>query len=800
MDWLPDPGDYFGFGRSPAEPTFAGLTELNLDVLGALVERWDAVRADMAEMSVTAEHDMVGGAAHAGWRGENATVTRDFLGVTADRFRFAHERAHTVHGLLQTLHDDLAGVRRELLQLKATALERGVYVDQEGAVHPAEHPEMTLESVRLREFLPQEPFAEELPPGTYEAMVATDEDVRRIVDRATEADRLAARALERMADEDAGEQFARSPYPGAEAAHAALIREDATAFVELARDDELSATDLHRMDRYLEDHADDPRFAAFVVDEIGMAEYLLLADRTDRAATELNSAGPLANDLRAGLGTALSTSLRVPGDMSTAPPGSPAYAQWLQTGEGRDYTRRYEAFVDAGGSRLQGDTWLAADDRRIGFDVALDLLEASDVPVDDQFFFDATRDLIALEREDPDIWSHDRFPARPGDEGYPMVDPWDPQNDVVDRMLGMGAHSNPDAVTAFFDPEGPGADHLEYFLGDENGAGRRLDSGDGLRDIISVPSPGPGLAAALEAAATGLSPGGAPLPGETHQHSEATVRVAEEIWNNLSRDYQGASELSENDPARIAEGQVLESLRPALGNIAADYIADVQYALTTQEIEPRPEPHADLDSENMALMLHALGQEPDAYAAITAANEAYTYVTIDASLNGGSADEEARQGQLTAAMTGSGQVAGLMTDAHARAMYEGHIAADEAHNATVDQVQTWTERTLAATVDVGLEGIRGAGPAAVQMREAITEAVFGTFTQDNQATAEEQAQRTYANSQQYFREEVVLAAVESALERGDHDVSSEEASGYRSTATREADTGFSVGSTKSLHL
>ncbi|RBM20387.1 hypothetical protein [Streptomyces sp. PT12] len=796
MDWLPDPGDYFGFGRSSsAEPTFAGLTQLDLGALGALVERWETVRTDMEEMSVTAEHDMVGGAAHAGWRGENATVTRDFLGVTADRFRFAHERAHTVHGLLQTLHDDLTGVRRELLQLKATALERGVYIDPEGAVHPAEHRELTLEGVRLRQFMPTVPFAEELPPGTYEAMVATDEDIRRVVDRAAEADRLAARALQRLADEDAGEQFARSPYPSADAAHAALIREDATAFVELAQDDELSATDLRRMSRYLEDHADDPRFAAFVVDEIGMAEYLLLADRTDRAATELNSAGGLAGDLRAGLGTALSTSLGVPGDMSTAPPGSPAYAQWLQTGEGRDYTRRYEAFIDAGGSRLHGEAWLADDDRRIGFDVALDLLEASDVPVDDQFFFEATRDLIALERDNPDIWSHDRFPAQPGDEGYPMVDPWDARNDVVDRMLGVGAHSNPEAVTAFFDPAGPGAGHLEYFLGDENGAGRRLDSGDGLRDIISVPSPGPGLAAALEAAATGLPPGGVPLPGETHQHTEANVRVAEGIWNNLSRDYEPSTELRENGPARIGDGQVMESLRPALGAIAADYIPDIQQKLSGQHIFPYQEPRADFDDEHMASMLHDIGRDPDAYSAITAANNTFTYIATDLAING-EMEHSSPEQRLRAAATASGNVAGLMTDARVESISDSHLAADAAHNATVDQVEGWTNRVLASTLDAGLEGIRYGGPALVQLREVATESIFGTFREDNQVAAEHQATREYESSLIHHRENVVRDAVKQATENARPALSDEQIVIFENITTGQVEESFNDGSNR----
>ncbi|ONK11089.1 hypothetical protein [Streptomyces sp. MP131-18] len=786
--WLPPVPDIFGFGD--ARLTYTGLYQCDLATLAAAADQWETVESGLEELSMTARHDMLGGARDAGWAGENADATRPFIDRTCRRFEGAHAQARAIRSLLLDLHGDLLAGQRALRSLETTAREQGVLIDPEGVVRSVTPPHLTLPEALARQALPTE--SDETDAAAVHAMQETQEEIRRIVDTAAESDRLTARALTEMASAG-GEQFAGSPYNDATHAHDSLIAEDAAAFVALARQADPTAADLHRMNRLLEDHADDPEFAAHIVDTIGMEEYLLLAERTETTATRLNSDGTLAADLRQGLGTALSTSLRPAGDMSSAPPGSPAYLQWLQTSAGQQYQERYDAFHESGNRLLHEPSPLdrGSADQRVGYDVAFDLLEASDVPVDDQFFYQTTSRLIELEQETPGIWSHDRFPER---ESPWLPSPWDAKNDLVDRMLGIGAHSNPDAVTAFFDPEGPGAEHLDYFIGEGDEA-RHAAVGatpSPLHAQWQTTPPGPGLQAALEAAATGLPPGEPPPPGEHRTHSEANARVAETVWNEFAADYAGSDELSDIKTPRIAEGEPFADLRPALGAIAADYMPDVQQTLSGARFEPRPEPQAEFDPGRMSLMLFDIGTAPEAYASITAANEAYTHVAVDQAVNGDWPDEGERMRHLGYAAASSGQVTGIMTDARATAVYEQHIASDSQFNTTLGQVGTWTERALSSTVDEGLGRIPVVGPPAAELRSALTESIFGSFTRDSQPTAAEQTNRNYAETKEYY-ETYMRDAVEDAARRGGIDVEVGEADDLKSTASLQFGGGFEDG-------
>ncbi|MDT0441261.1 hypothetical protein [Streptomyces johnsoniae] len=154
---------------------------------------------------------------------------------------------------------------------------------------------------------------------------------------------------------------------------------------------------------------------------------------------------------------------------------------------------------------------------------------------------------------------------------------------------------------------------------------------------------------------------------------------------------------------------------------------DVHHALGGMEIEPRPDPQADFEDEYMALMLFDLGKEPDAYASLTAANEVYTYVAVDAAVN---------------------------------------------HDWGTNE-----ERRFAVQERIPL-----AGPLAVSLRAGLTEMVFGAFEHDSQATAEDQATREYERSLNYYRDVVVTGAVDEALARGDYGLSDEEERAVRNGA------------------
>ncbi len=135
--------------------------------------------------------------------------------------------------------------------------------------------------------------------------------------------------------------------------------------------------------------------------------------------------------------------------------------------------------------------------------------------------------------------------------------------------------NNPAAVTAFFDPDGNGTgenhvsnNHLDYFIGEGEDSRKPPRVLFEYTSAFGYSSPGsPGLAAALETAATGLTPGSQPGADYTG-HSPANARIAEQVWNTFAA-----------DPSRVAADSAFEYLAPTLGHIGADYMSDIYLAV-----------------------------------------------------------------------------------------------------------------------------------------------------------------------------------------------------------------------------
>jgi hypothetical protein len=538
-------------------------------------------------------------------------------------------------------------------------------------------------------------------------------------------------------------------------------QDQADEFIELAEQETLTEEGLRQMSHLLAQWEENPDFAGYLVDEMGMDEYLRLAQRIDDALASpdnrfLSSNPGLSFNLTQQMGEVLASSLQVPGDMGTIPlatsldtihEGYTPYQDWVENNvQGQRYQARLDAFNEAGMQTLytegigHNSHYVGTFDGRTGYDVAMDLLEQSDVPIDEQFFNQTMNHLIDLELEDPDAWSTIRY--LPEDGRYPPEDPTvPPKNDVVDRLLGIGAQ-NPDAVESFFDPED--TNRLEYFIG----------SGENTRQTPYEEMDSPGLAAALEAASTGVPPG--ITPDETFQgHSLTNVRIAEAVWNTFAAEYESAPSAEDVEFSRIIMGGEFESLRPALGQIAASYIPDIQLAITGKPIEPPPETAADFDNEgHTEMLLYELGKDPGTYRAVTAANEAFTYLTVDSAINGQyDSDEATRSERVEWASEASGTIAGLMADARSTAVYDQQIAEDEEFNASVEEVQGLT--------DLGLSFLTGSIPNPVVSElagwaaEDISASIFGTVQADHGMQAEEQGARQRHEARASHRDDVI---------------------------------------------
>ncbi|MDT0308628.1 hypothetical protein RM780_16915 [Streptomyces sp. DSM 44917] len=742
---------------------FRQLSSLRLGSLEEAVRQWAQVRDSFEDMAGRAQRDMVGAAEGAEWRGENASVTRPFIATTSRKYRFGFEQARAIHSLLQDLWSTLRESRGALESVVAEAGGRRVRVDAEGVARTMDPPHQSLAEasgavggavVGLGNY-------GELTPEQIDALGATENGIRRALETATEAHEVAVRALREIIATDRG-SFSDTAYNDGDDPQRVQTLADAETFARLAGGEgQVTAANAAAMRDLLIEHGDDPLFAQAVIDSLGMEEFLRLSQRVDDSATRLDSADVPVGDLQNRLGTAFSTAMQPPDHLASEPHGSQAWNAWLRTGEGHRYQERLEDLREAGTRQLH---WQAmpfglpdVGDERIGYDVALDLLDRAEGDLDGHLFTDVLDGMIEQERDNPMAWAGNRYTGEEGEGGL------DPRNDPVDRLLGLGAERSPDAVTAWFDP-GPEGDtsRLDYFLGGdpaegEEGGRRAVRLGD-PQDFAAMfegqfPQ-SPGLVAAVEVAATGVLPGDPVWPDD--QHSQANRNIAEHVWNSFAA-----------DRPRVADngGQ----FAPMLGHIGAEYIADLQNAVNgSSDGVAVTDPEVALDIEHSGSLLWDLGQNQEAYERLTAANVSQLFGAAEIAANGDYSDDAFRNDALESVVFRGGQVAGILSDAHATALYTDRIEADAAHNARVDEIAMWVDRGLNTAIYAGMGG---PAPGTASLMDAlesdVVDAVRDMYHEDNSAAAQEDSENQFGRARTRYQE-IAWEAVSSAFSRAEH--------------------------------
>ncbi|MEV8118161.1 hypothetical protein ACFV0Z_17665 [Streptomyces xiamenensis] len=732
-----------------ANVTYESVRNADLNTLSGAVDSLSGLTAKLTELEQDAA--AMNGMAHGSlWAGLNATVSRAHIRRTAGKFTHARTQAEALHNILHDLLTDLRGCQDGLLRLEANSEAEGFRISPEGVVSSAGPPHLRLDQLNAGIGMGGigEPDPEGVSPETQQAMWHAHSRINEIVEKAGESDGIAARALTDILAEGNG-RFSHTDLTGIDDARENQVQQDAEATAVLAGKENKTPADWRLMGDYFALHADDPEFANHVIDTLGMEQYLTLAQELDHSATELASANLDIDGIRTGMANTLNTAMQPSIDISTHPPGSGAYQNWLRTEEGQAYERRLNALNALGPERLhepEEPAWLdSVQDNRIGYDLFLDLMESADAPMNDIFYYDMLDGMVAAEKESPIVWSGERYPDN--EHG------WDPKNNGTDRLLALGARHNVEATTHFFDPDR--TDNLGYFIGDGEKSRNLFYGSDLTQSLLSGRSfnEAPGLTAALETAATGRPSGGAPGPGY-EGHSEVNIRIAEEVWNTYAE-----------DPARSRGDLNSPDMRPTLGTIAADYIADISHAVTDVTHDNQ---EADF-SNHTATLLHEVGKNVDAYQLITAANLYDMNLAMDGAVNEHGHNESALQTAAGNVANRNGQVSGILTDAHATARYDDQIAADAAANASVDQWEEMASVLLGGAV-YGSVPLSGSASMTDSFVQGANSSIFESFRVDNSIEARHQEDRNYSNSRTAYVG-ATTDALDLALERAQIDTS-----------------------------
>ncbi|MFD7509070.1 hypothetical protein ACFV5N_06940 [Streptomyces sp. NPDC059853] len=725
-----------------ANVTYASVRNADLGPLDSTVTSLATLTAKLGEMEQDAA--AMNGMAHGSlWTGLNATVSKAYIHRTAGKFTDAHTQAEALHSILRDLLTDLRGCQDGLIRLETNSEAEGFRISPEGVISSAQPPHLRLSQLNAGVGTGGigEPDPESVPPETQQAMWHAQTRINEIIEKAGESDTIAARALTDLLAEGNG-RFVHTDLTGIDDARENQVQQDAEAVTFLAGKENKTAADWRMLGDYFALHADNPEFAHYVVDTIGLDNYLALVQDLDRSGSELASANVDVAAIKAGMGNTLNTVMQPSIDVSTHSPGSAAYNSWLVTPEGQAYAERLEELNALGPKTQERHSWWAgrSTEEKTGYDLFLDLMESADKPMNDVFYYDMLDGMVAAEKGNPAVWVGDRYPE--------TENGWDPRNNGTDRLLGLGAQNNVDATTLFFDPAEN--DNLEYFTGDSEESRKlvfsRLPHLFGDHTYNSAP----GLNSALETATTGRPSGGTAWPGY-EGHSDANIRIAEQLWNAYAE-----------DPARSRGDVFTPDLRPALGTVAADYIADVSYAaygVSEKDSQPR---EAMFDRVHSSSLLWEVGKDPDSYRNISVANQALLYSEMDAIVTANSEDVDEIAKEATRTANRTSHIAGIMTGAYADARYEEQLATDAEHNASIGNVQQAVEFFMGGAV---YGSISNGGMASMTdaVQGSMTDALFDKFYMDNSITSADQAAKTY-NTSRVATGDSAAAAATAALE------------------------------------
>ncbi|MBK3529972.1 DUF6571 family protein [Streptomyces rubiginosohelvolus] len=231
--------------------TFQELNDLRLGKLQSAVADWQAMIdklvkvADGGDSEISAA-DLAAKAKAADWKGQNATVTKEFVTVTAREFDDVVTVARSVHTILSGAHGKLTKHKSDLAEAVSRAAKKNIYVNDKGVVNAA------VPS-------PQAAGSAKIEPPTQAEIDAVAKEISTILTAASETDSTAATALRFHAKDKHG--FESSGFNNFDSAQKSI--EDSDELIRLGKLDPSKITNeqLERFNALLKAHPNDPVFA-----------------------------------------------------------------------------------------------------------------------------------------------------------------------------------------------------------------------------------------------------------------------------------------------------------------------------------------------------------------------------------------------------------------------------------------------------------------------------------------------------------------------------------------------------------
>ncbi|MFF2745539.1 hypothetical protein ACFVVA_08350 [Kitasatospora sp. NPDC058048] len=749
--------------------TFSQLQQVDLGGLASaagdfenLVRKWD--------LTQRMQNEVIGTIQQSGWHGDAAGLANAKLTWARDQIHAAFEEASALAKTLRDAHTEITAAKKDLTTAVQNATHEGLTVDGEGAVHWP--PPTTQEDKKDPEYA-----------RSWKAKAETAaKAIGDAIDRATEADQDASRALGDDTGSD-GTAFNANPVGG-------IPEEEAKAATYiLGLGDQASDAQLKHLQEILDHHKSDPRFATSFYGNQDpatfMAKYGAMAQSGDYANSPARSAAIKGIQQDLGLTLATATDTKQPLHVSD------------------EWEKRFRA---AGATQIPLRPGADPAKSPYGYQIMANLLRNG--TYDAHFLNPIAAHVTQLTQENPTRWEVPAYRSGgyPFDEfkfiGQPDKDGnlkgFNPLSGILDAF----GHS-PEAATKFFNdpvttynPDGSvkstGGQNTYFKLFTDSGNNSVLvDMNYPLRPLEGGPADpnnvGP-LGHALEAAATGRA--WDDTEGKYPPHTAEMNAVMKQVVDRFG---------SGDGPATL-RGGVFADLNGSIGNMAANYIGDIENSLDG----PGPNntnSHARLsvpgvpalfDQSQVSVLLSTVGRNPDAYASIATAQQTYQTAQIEQVI----ATREPH-GDLTAAVENvtrpGGQVAGILTKAVSDEIYENHAASDQQYNDALDSKKEIAKMVWDYTGGIAADKVPHVGGMINEKVDELMTQVADSYKVDTTNEARDDAQRRTAVAVG-GAQQAVINAVEGASRDAGLD------QGYVNTLANRAKQTFSEGWTNGQAL
>ncbi|MFF2995842.1 hypothetical protein ACFVTC_14900 [Streptomyces sp. NPDC057950] len=753
--------------------TFTDLVEVDLGRLAIAVTDWKNTVDGLKTQAENARKGMQAKSDAARWAGVNATVTREFVVRTTKEIADLHTEANSIYQVLDDAHTELAALQKQIrtaVQTDAPAL--GIRVEDIG-------------DGKVRCFFPH--IRGDTDERTQEQLDARQElegRVNGLLAHASEIDASVARALRKSHGGD--------PHNAGHSAYESLNDAQVERALELAHkgdkmtDEELA--ELNRLIRY-NGREKDGEFATGFYEGLGGPEKTLefyaemSIDGTGGDATKVRL--DAVRDLQRNMGFALADAT------------DPDTAHHLPGSWGADFRRL--GTQEIGWEKGQ---W----NKPYGYQVLGGLLRYGNY--DARFINPIAEHITQLHKEDPYRFLNNKQMGSEDIYGFNPSGRLGTGNDPLNSVLEALGHS-PEASEKFFTdtPTAYNEDgtvktggkvdftsYLDVFTDkdfewtvDTNDTNILADEDKTKKALGYGPE---ALGHALESATTGR-PYDSDDTADAIRHTPERAGLVNDIVNKFGED-PGLIRHNENGDIDEESGP-LYAMRGSLGDITAEYMGDFQSALAGggDQFTTFGEP-AQLTSLTAHRFLAEVGQDPDAYASITSAQQAYTADVVNDVINGDSDSSVSDAERLRNATRAGGIVAGVMSESRADAVLDYHTASDKEFNEAVADKQKWADRLLGMGVDKVAERVPILGAPLEWASEDIQESIMKSIEKDSSDQAEGDATRTYHEGRSAVMDSARTAVGAATRNSG---FNADTINDLKNSAANGADDGHTAGAT-----